>query len=259
MKTMMRGGNKFRKGVSLLLMMCLLIALLPTAATAATTVGAYGSCTVTTKNVVIRTSPAGPRTGYFAQKGTYPMIGPVETLDGVDWYNIQTSDTAGYVSGLYATASYGSAGMPSTSKVYVDILADTVLTLGADPLVAGTPVTVPKGSVLQVAKSAYSVSIGGSSVSYINLYYYNGTTFDEYYTPYTNSIANGVMTTDNLNNYIYSVVWANYAGYSPDSYKRQIGAKGDLMTHAIQAALKVLDYYDDAVDGSFGALTTNAL
>ncbi|HPF88453.1 MAG TPA: hypothetical protein PK537_10425, partial [Candidatus Limiplasma sp.] len=115
MKTNSRGCTKIRRGVSLLLMMSLLLTLLPAASMADTsTIGAYGSCTVTTKNVVIRTTAAGSRTGYFAQKGTYPMIGPVVTVDGVEWYNIQTSDTAGYVSGNYATANYGSAGMPST-------------------------------------------------------------------------------------------------------------------------------------------------
>ncbi len=54
MKTIMRNGKGIRRGVSLLLMVSLLIALLPAVSVAETTVGAYGRVTVTSKNVVIR-------------------------------------------------------------------------------------------------------------------------------------------------------------------------------------------------------------
>ena len=93
------------------------------------------------------------------------MIGPVVEVDGVNWYNLQTSETAGFVSGAYATANYGSAGMPSTSKTYVDILSDH----SADrrrrspTCTTATTVTVAKGTVLQLVNGndPYSATVGG--------------------------------------------------------------------------------------------------
>ena len=260
MKRMMHGGNKTRRGVSLLLILSILLALLPAASIADTaTTGAYGSCTVTYKNVVMRVTAAGPRTGYFAQKGTYPMIGPVVMVDGVPWYNIRTSSTSGYVSGKYATASYGSAGMPATTKSYVDILNATTLTKGADPLhpvkdaVSGDPVTVsvPKGTILQLEDGkSYTISTSGTSVEYINVYY----NYEVYHTLYTNDFTKGVMSQDNLNDYISGVTWKlNSADL------RQKGAKGDYLTHAVQAALYLLEYYDGEIDGSYGDETADAV
>jgi len=252
MKRMMRNGNKFRRGVSLLLMMSLLITLLPTVSVADTTVGAYGSVTVTTKNVVIRSSPAGSRTGYFAQVGTYPMIGPVVKIDGVNWYNLQTSETSGYVSGTYATASYGSAGMPSTDKVYVDILSNTVLMAGTDPSsTTAATVTVAKGSILQLVDGddPYSATVNSVTSDYINVYY-NNTVYNVLY----GYISKGIMTQDNLNAYITDVEWK-----ATITESRSEGAKGDFLTHAMQAALYVLGYYDDDVDGFYGANTSAAV
>ncbi|MFH1512335.1 MAG: peptidoglycan-binding domain-containing protein, partial [Bacillota bacterium] len=256
MKTIMRNGKGIRRGVSLLLMVSLLITLLPVVSVAETTVGAYGSVTVTTKNVVIRTSPAGSRTGYFAQKGTYPMIGPAFEVDGVMWYNLQTSETGGFVSGNYAIPNYGSAGMPPTEKTYVDILADTVIIQGADPTSPGllTP-TVPAGTILQLDGNYYSATVGSVTSNYINLYYNDGTTYEIYHTLYTTDFAKGIMTTDNLNNHISEVTWkAPTAGLSRDD-----AAKGDYLTHALQAALSILDFYDYDVDGFYGTLTKSAV
>jgi peptidoglycan hydrolase-like protein with peptidoglycan-binding domain len=255
MKTMMRNGNKLRRSVSLLLMMSLLIALLPSASVAASTVGPYGSCTVTTKNVVIRSSPAGSRTGYFAQPGTYPMIGPVTTIDGTDWYNIQTSVTAGYVSGAYATASYGSAGMPGTSKIYTYIQANvfaykngTATVAHHEELAEQVPIDKDVTPVLQlVTGTPYTVS----GVDYIDIYYNNIV----HHTVYNANIANGIMTQDNLNDYIYSTTWKAPANMPP----RQSGAWGDYYTHAIQAALYVTGYYDGDIDGNFGPETVTAI
>ena len=260
MKTIMRNGNTIRRGVSLLLMMSLLIALLPSASIAAT--GAYGDCTVTAKNVVIRSTPAGSRTGYFAQKGTYPMIGPVEYVGATPWYNIRTSSTSGYVSGDYATASYGSAGMPSTDKIYTYIQANVLAYPGTataadheDPakevkIYAKDDPNFVEGSdfpVLQlVTGSPYSVS----GVDYIDIYYNNIV----HHTRYNNNIANGVMTQDNLNDYITGTTWKQAI-----TVGRSEGAKGDYLTHAMQAALTVLNYYDDDVDGSYGPKTTAAV
>ncbi len=255
MKRMTRNGNRLRRGVSLLLMMSFLIALLPAVSVAATTVGPYGSCTVTTKNVVIRSTPAGSRTGFFAQPGTYPMIGPVVELDGVEWYNIQTSVTAGYVSGDYATASYGTAGMPSTSKIYTYIQANVLAyvgpaTVGYDHTLPANQVTIDKTlfPVLQlVTGTPYTVS----DVDYIDIYYNNVI----HHTLYNSNIANGVMSEDNLDDYIYGTTWKAPANM-PD---RQSGAKGDYYTHALQAALYVTGYYDGDIDGDFGALTVSAV
>ena len=262
MKIMVHGGNKLRRGVSLLLIMSMLIVLLPTVSTAATT-GVYGSCTVTASNVVIRSSPAGSRTGYFAQKGTYPMIGPVTTVDGVNWYNIQTSYTAGYVSGNYATASYGTAGMPATSKTYVDILYDTiVLTKGSDPanptLDASTslPITATnlKGTLVQLVNgdSPYTAKAAGATEasSFINVYY----NYEVYHTPYTNAFTDGLMSEANLDDYISGITWKQTT-----ADPRNSTAKGDYLTHALQAALYILDYYDDTIDGSYGANTSAAV
>lgn len=258
MKTMTRNGNKLRRGVSLLLMMSLLIALLPSASVAASTVGPYGSCTVTTKNVVIRSSPAGSRTGYFAQPGTYPMIGPVGYVDTTPWYNIQTDVTSGYVSGDYATATYGSAGMPGTSKIYTYIQADVIAykgeaIVGYDYTIAANKKTIDKTKfpVLQlVTGSPYSVS----GVDYINLYYENIV----YHTAYNSNIANGIMTQDNLNDFIYgdkTFGWQAPANM-PD---RESGAWGDYYTHAIQAALYVAGFYEGDIDGNFGPETVTAI
>ncbi len=256
MKKMMRSGNRMSKGISLLLMLSLLITLLPTSIAAAATVGAYGSVTVTTKNVVIRATAAGARTGFFAQKGTYPMIGPVETVDGVAWYNIQTSETAGFVSGLYATASYGSAGMPSFDKKYVNIVADLVAytgaaTAGYDHTLAGghqVPIAAATNPILQL-DTGVSYTVDG--VAYIDLYYNNAL----HHTEYTNAIANYIMTVDNVNDYIYNNVWPAYA----TAATRQKPAKGDILTHAIQTALNVLGYFSDAIDASFGDMTETAV
>lgn len=262
--TMRRTGNSICRGLSLLLMVSLLISVLPVVSVADTvTAGAYGTCTVTTKNVVIRTTAAGSRTGYFAQKGTYPMIGPVETVDGVEWYNIQTSDTSGYVSSAYATANYGSAGMPSTDAVYVDILYDDItLILGNDPTadtaatatVGGSAANTLKGQVLQLADgdNPYNAIAGTAtaSASYINVYYNNVV----YHARYTDEFKAGIMTQDNLNTYIANVTWEIATAET-----RSSGAKGDYLTHAIQAALYVMSYYDDDVDGDYGAKTISAV
>jgi peptidoglycan hydrolase-like protein with peptidoglycan-binding domain len=254
MKRIMRGGNKIRRGFSLLLMMSMLIVLLPTA-TAADTVGAYGNVTVTTKNVVIRTSPAGPRTGFFAQKGTYPMIGPVIVVDGVNWYNLQTSETAGFVSGTYATASYGSAGMPSTEKTYVYLQANLLVYKGEatstydhTDITKQATINASSDPVIQL-ETGNSYTVGG--VAYINLFYLN----EVYHTQYTNAIANNIMSDANLNNYISEITWkASTTGLSRDDT-----AKGDYLTHALQAALYVLKFYDDAADGFYGTLTKQAV
>ncbi|MFH1880590.1 MAG: peptidoglycan-binding domain-containing protein [Bacillota bacterium] len=263
MKTIMRNGKGIRRGVSLLLMVSLLITLLPVVSVAETTVGAYGSVTVTTKNVVIRTSPAGSRTGYFAQKGTYPMIGPAFEVDGVMWYNLQTSETGGFVSGNYAIPNYGSAGMPPTEKTYVDILATTEIILGEDPAnplpdsITPTKINVAKGNILQLVGNYYSKTVGSVTSNYINLYYYDSVsdTYAIYHTLYTTDFAKGIMTTDNLNNHISEVTWkAPTTGLYRDG-----DARGDYLTHALQAALSILDYYEYDVDGFYGILTKSAV
>ena len=250
MKTIMRNGNTIRRGVSLLLMMSLLIALLPSASIAAS--GAYGDCTVAANNVVIRSTAAGPRTGYFAQPGTYPMIGPVEYVDSVPWYNIQTSSTSGYVSGNYATASYGAAGMPSTDKIYTFLQADIIIypgeaTTGYDHTTGAVTVDHDVDPVLQlVTGSPYTVS----DVDYIDLYY----NYAVYHTTYGSTVANGIMTEDNLDDYITGTTWKQTI-----TVGRSEGAKGDYLTHAMQAALYILNYYDDDVDGDYGSKTTAAV
>ena len=256
MKTMMRNGKIIRRGVSLLLMVSLLISLLPATSVAETTVGAYGSVTVTTKNVVIRTSPAGARTGYFAQKGTYPMIGPAAEVDGVMWYNLQTSATGGFVSGDYAIANYGTAGMPSTDMTYVNIQANVLAYKGeattgynhADPTLQAK-ILAADFPILQLEDGKpYTVD----GVQYINLYYLNTI----YHTKYTNNIANGIMTEANLDTYITETTWKSSVA---STFSRAKGATGDYMTHAIQAALYILSYYDEAIDGVYGTDTAQAV
>ena len=258
MKTMMRSGKPILKGVSILLMLSLLITLLPAAAAAETTPGAYGTVTVTTKNVVIRTSPAGTRTGYFAQPGTYPMIGPSIELNGVTWYNLQTNRTSGFVHGDFAKGSYGGAGMPSTDKTYVKLLANTTLYQGDDAanpkLASGARIeaSAQKDDILQLETgTAYSATYNGATNQYINLYWNN----EVYHTLYTTDFATGILTTDNLNAYIAEVTWQS----DTSSYFRNASAKGDFLTHAMQAALSLLEYYKDGVDGFYGANTSSAV
>ena len=255
MKTMMRSGKPILRGISLLLMMSLLITLLPAAASAETTPGAYGIVTVTTKNVVIRVTPGGTRTGYFAQPGEYAMIGPsIVDANGVTWYNIQTSRTSGYVHGDFATASYGGAGMPDTDKTYVMLLADTNIYEGSDAEnpVSTVAVSVSADTILQLETGTpYSATVGGTTDTYINLYFDNKI----YHTKYTDDFAKGILTTDNLNAYIAEVTWQS----DTTSYFRNANAKGDFLTHAMQAALSLLEYYTDTVDGFYGANTSAAV
>jgi len=257
MKRLMRSGNTLRRGVSLLLMMSLLIALLPMTAVADTEPGAYGIVTVTTKNVVIRVTPGGTRTGYFAQPGEYAMIGPSIKVGDVTWYNIQTSRTAGYVHGDYAYATYGGAGMPDTDKTYVKLLANTTIYKGndaSDPeLSGGARITEAalKDDILQLEGSSYSATYDGDTDTYINLYWND----DVYHTLYTDDFAKGILTTDNLNANIANVTWqASTTGLFRDGT-----AEGDYLTHALQAALKLLEYYDDDVDGFYGGNTEAAV
>ncbi|HPJ03216.1 MAG TPA: peptidoglycan-binding domain-containing protein [Candidatus Limiplasma sp.] len=263
MKTMMRNGKTIRRSLSFLLMVSLLIALLPMAANAVTAPGAYGTVTVTTKNVVIRTSPAGSRTGYFAQPGDYPMIGPAVVKDGVTWYNLQTDRTSGYVHGSYATGDYGSAGMPSTDKTYVKLSEATKIYKGdnaSSPVLSGgnrIEVTVGTGSILQlVTGTPYAATYGGTAGQYVNVYNINDTTQTVYHTPYTTALQNAVMSTNDLNTYISEITW-KAAVTSGD--ERELYTKGDYMTHAIQAALTVLGYYEDDCDGSYGPNTYAAI
>ncbi len=264
MKTMMRSGKTIRRSVSLLLMMSLLIALLPmTAAVAVTTPGAYGTVTVTAKNVVIRNSPAGSRTGYFAQPGEYPMIGPSVELNGVTWYNLQTDRASGYVHGDYANGNYGGAGMPSTDKKYVKLTAATTLYKGddaANPVLSGgnrIEVVIGTGNLLQlVTGTPYSATYGGTTSQYINVYNINDDSETVYHTLYDTAFQNGLLSTDGLNAYIADVTWQTTA---TASMQRELNVHGDFMSHAIQAALEILGYYEDDVDGNYGPNTYNAI
>lgn len=264
MKTMMRSGKRIRRSVSLLLMMSLLIALLPmTAAVAVTTPGAYGTVTVTAKNVVIRNSPAGSRTGYFAQPGEYPMIGPSIVKDGVTWYNLQTDRASGYVHGSYAKGSYGGAGMPATDKKYVKLTAAIKIYKGddaANPVLSGgnrVEVSIGTGSLLQLVNGTpYSATYGGTTSQYINVYNINDKTETVYHTLYDTAFQNAVLSMDGLNAYIADVTWQTTA---TGAMERVIDTHGDFISHAIQAALKILGYYDDVVDGNYGPNTYNAL
>ena len=254
MKRMMRNGHNIRRGVSLLLMMSLLITLVPIAAVAVTTPGAYGTVTVTTKNVVIRTSPAGSRTGYFAQPGTYPMIGPAIVVNGVTWYNLQTDNASGYVHGDFSYCTYGGAGMPDTDKTYVKFSAVTNIYKGdnaANPdSTTAVPVTV--GTVLQLETGTpYAAAVGGTTSQYINLYFNNVV----YHTLYTAALVADILSADALNAYIADITWqASSTGLTAD-----LNDKGDFLTHAVQAALKILEYYDDVVDGNYGPNTYAAV
>ncbi len=254
MKTIMRNNKILRRSVSLLLMVSLLIALLPTAASAATTSGAYGTVKVTAKNVVIRTSPAGSRTGYFAQPGDYPMIGPSVVKDGVTWYNIRSSRTSGYVHGGYATADFDSAGMPSTTKKYAKLTVATDIYKGSGTSnpESGTKVTLGIGTVLQlVTGTSYNATKSGVSKKYINVYYQNIV----YHTLYNAAFEDAVLTTDELNTYIEDILWkASNTGKSAELYN-----KGDILTHAVQAGLALLGYYKDKMDGSYGPITYGAV
>ncbi len=184
------------------------------------------------------------------------MIGPAFEVDGVMWYNLQTSETGGFVSGAYATPNYGSAGMPSTEKTYVDILADTVIYKGTDPTTPGASATVPAGSILQLETGNYhSATVGGVTSNYINLYYYDTLTYELYHTLYTSDFAKGITTTDNLNNHISEVTWKS----STTGLARDGNARGDYLTHALQAALSILDFYEYDVDGFYGVLTKSAV
>ncbi|MBN1776508.1 MAG: peptidoglycan-binding protein [Clostridiales bacterium] len=257
MKTMMRSGKTIRRGVSLLLTVSLLIALLPTIAAAETTPGAYGIVTVTAKNVVIRVTPGGTRTGYFAQPGDYPMIGPSIEVGGVTWYNLQTDRTSGYVHGDYAHCDYGGAGMPPTDKTYVKLLAGTTLYKGNDAEhpeeTGGVRDEYPAfaGEILQLDGSSYSATYNSSTDDYINLYWHN----DVYHTLYTAGFATGILTTDNLNANIANVTWQE----STACLFRDNTFEGDYLTHALQAALSLLEYYDDDVDGFYGSNTEAAV
>ncbi|MBE0600143.1 MAG: peptidoglycan-binding protein, partial [Firmicutes bacterium] len=258
MKTMMRNGKTIRRSVSLLLMMSLLIALLPlTAAVAVTTPGAYGTVTVTAKNVVIRNSAAGSRTGYFAQPGEYPMIGPAVVKDGVTWYNLQTDKASGYVHGSYAKGNYGGAGMPSTEKVYLKLTAATDFLKGSDPANpdSTTPVPFGVGTVLQlVSATPVTATYGGTTSQYIKVYKPNDDTETQYHTKYTAAIQGDVLSMDGFNAYIADITWK-----SAITESRVLDVKGDFLTHAIQAALKILGYYEDDVDGNYGPNTYAAV
>lgn len=264
MKTTMRSGKRIRRSISLLLMMSLLIALLPmTAAVAVTVPGAYGTVTVTAKNVVIRNTPAGSRTGFFAQPGEYPMIGPSIVKDGVTWYNLQTDRASGYVHGSYAKGNYGGAGMPATDKKYVKLTTATKIYKGddaANPVLSGgnrVEVSIGTGNLLQLVNGTpYSATYGGTTSQYINVYNINDKTETVYHTLYDTAFQDGLLSMDGFNAYIADVTWQTVA---TGAMERVIDTHGDFMSHAIQAALKILGYYDDVVDGNYGPNTYSAI
>ena len=230
--------------------------------TTTTTISNWGTVTITKKLVAIRATANGKRTGYHVNTGDVcTMIGPAVTAGGYTWYYIQTeSGRTGYVRGDCATAQFGSAGMPSSDADYVQFLYNGMtITKGNSPSTAtGSPITVTKNTVLQLYTGS---SYTESSVSYINVYYQN----EVYFTTYTSNFIEGLMSDDNTNNYISSVIWAQ--AFSSSMIAGKYGTtgvtnyKGDIYVQAVQAALYQLNYMDDDddMDGDFGTETATAV
>ena len=223
------------------------------------TISNWGTATITKKLVSIRTSPNGARSGYHVNTGdVVTLIGPSATAGGYTWYHIRTENgRTGYVRGDCATAQLGAAGMPDTTKQYVQFLYDGMtINLGSDPASPGAPVSIPKGSVLQMVTGSVYAS-GGED--YLNLYYNNAV----HYAKYTNALKDGFMTQNNVNNYISGTVWAQaFGGGVVAGLPTTAGVTvhtGDVRVHAIQAALYQLNLYTDAMDGMFGSKTATAV